>query len=223
MRIRRLPELSNRVALVAAPLFFLFSGLAIPALKSGDAAQLTLIATHPTAWYLFTLFSILGSLFLVPAAVALMTLTRDETPRTAIFGGGLLQLGAFVALIDSATQLVYWKMGSPASDRAQMAALLHRYENAPGASVIFMIGALALVAGSLLLAVALTRSRVAPLWAAVLLPLGMIANIAAFVASSRPLLIGSSVALLVALGVVAVSGRSVGVPRDRPVGATVTS
>src|SRR5207253_1894456 len=119
---------------------------------------------------------------------------------------GLLQLGAFVALIDSATQLVYWKMGSAGADPAQMVALLHRYENAPAASVIFMVGALGLVAGSLLLAVALIRTRIAPLWVGALLPLGMVANIAAFVASSRPLLIGSSVALLVPLAVAALSG-----------------
>jgi hypothetical protein len=212
MRIQRLPAFAGRVALVAAPLFFLFSGLAVPALKSGDAGQLALIAAHPTAWYLFALFSIVGSLFLVPAATALMALTRDGAPRSAIIGGGLLQLGAFVALIDSATQLVYWKMGSPAADRAQMAALLHRYENAPAASVIFLVGALALVAGSLLLAVSLVRTRTAPLWAGALLPLGMVANIASFVAASRPLLIGSSVALLVSLGFVALSGRLVGSP-----------
>ncbi|MGZ4398916.1 MAG: hypothetical protein ACXVZ1_10940, partial [Gaiellaceae bacterium] len=210
MRIQHLPALAGRLALVAAPLFFMFSGLAIPALKSSDSAQLMLIAAHPTAWYLFTLFSIVGSLFLVPAAVALMTMTREQVPRTAIFGGGLLQLGAFVALIDSATQLVYWQMGSPASDRPQMLALLHRYENAPAASAIFMIGALALVVGSLLLAVALTRSKIAPLWASVLLPLGLVANIAAFVAGSRLLLIGSSLVLLVPLGFAALSGRLIG-------------
>jgi len=210
--MRNLPTLANRVALVAAPLFFLFSGLAIPALKSGDAAQLALIAAHPTGWYLFTLFSIVGALFLVPASAALMNATRNGAPRTAIVGGGLLQLGAYVALIDSATQLVYWKMGRPVADRVAMAALLHRYENAPAASVIFMVGALSLVVGSVLLAVALVRSRTAPLWAALVLPIGMVANIAAFVGSSRLLLIGSSVVLLVPLGLVALSGRSLGEP-----------
>jgi hypothetical protein len=212
MRIPQLPTLANRVALVAAPLFFLFSGLAVPALKSGDNAQLALIAAHPTGWYLFTLFSIVGSLFLVPAAAALMNATRDGAARSAIIGGGLLQLGAYVALIDSATQLVYWKMGRPVADRAAMASLLHRYENAPAASIIFAVGALALVAGSVLLAVALTRTRIAPLWAGALLPLGMVANIAAFVGSSRLLLIASSVALLVPLGFVALSGRQHGEP-----------
>jgi hypothetical protein len=212
MWIRQLPTLANRVALVGAPLFFLFSGLAVPALKSGDDAQLALIAAHPAAWYLFTLFSVVGSLLLVPAAAALMNATRERAPKSAIVGGGLLQLGAYVALIDSATQLVYWKMGRPLADRAAMTALLHRYENAPAASIIFMLGAVALVIGSVLLAVALTRTRTAPLWAGLLLPLGMVTNVAAFVAGSRPLLIGSSVALLVPLALVALSGRALGEP-----------
>ena len=212
MRIRHLPALANRFALVGAPLFFLFSGVAVPALKNGDAAQLTLIAAHSTGWYLFTLFSIVGSVFLVPASAALMNATREGAPRWAIVGGGLLQLGAYVALIDSATQLVYWKMGRPVADRASMVALLHRYENAPAASVIFMVGALALVVGSVLLAVALVRARTAPLWAAFLLPIGMVANIAAFVGSSRLVLIGSSVVLLIPFGYVALSGRTLREP-----------
>jgi len=103
-------------------------------------------------------------------------------------------------------------MGRPLADRAAMAALAHRYENAPAASIIFVVGALGLVAGSVLLAVALTRSRIAPIWAGALLPLGMVVNIAAFGAGSRLLLIASSVVLLVPLGLVAVSGRALGTP-----------
>lgn len=212
MRLRHLPTIANRIALVAAPLFFLLSGLAVPALKNGDDAQLALIAAHPTSWYLFTLFSIVGSLFLVPAAAALMNATREAAPRSALIGGGLLQLGAYVALIDSATQLVYWQMGRPVADRAAMAALLHRYESAPAASVIFMVGALAILVGSVLLAVAVARAHVAPLWASALLPVGLVANIAAFMGSSRPVLIASSVALLVPLAYVALSGRRLGEP-----------
>jgi hypothetical protein len=212
MRIRHVPTLANRVALVGAPLCFLFSALSVPALKSGDDAQLALISAHPTGWYLFTLFSIIGSILLVPTAAALMNATRERAPKSAIVGGGLVQLGAYVALIDSATQLVYWKMGRPVADRASMAALLHRYENAPAASVIFMVGAISLVVGTVLLAVALTRTRTAPLWVGMLFPLGMVANIAAFVVSSRPVLIASCVALLVPLAHIALSGRSLGEP-----------
>jgi len=209
MTVQQLPGLVNRVALVAAPLLFALSGLVIPALASGDAAQLDLIAAHPTGWYLFTMFSFVGSAALVPASIALMNATREAAPLTSVIGAGLLAIGGLVALADSATQLVYWQMGAADADRAQMIALLHRYENAPGANAIFMVGALALVVGALLLAVALVRAHATPVWAAVLVPGGMVLNIGSFVGSSRVLLIVSSLVLLAGFGRVALRGERV--------------
>jgi hypothetical protein len=206
MTVQQLPSLVNRVALVAAPILFALSGLVIPALKSGDG-QLELIAAHPTGWYLFTIFSLVGSAALIPVSIALMQVTRDAAPFTSIVGAGLFAIGGLVAFADSATQLVYWQMGAKGADRAQMIALLHRYENAPGANAIFMVGALALVVGSILLAVALVRAHAAPVWAAVLVPAGMVLNIGSFVSSSRVLLIASSLVLLAGLGRVARRNR----------------
>lgn len=207
MSVQQLPSFVNRGALVAAPVLFALSGLAVPALKSGDAAQLQLIASHPTAWYLFTILSIVGSAALVPASIALMQATRDAAPFSSIVGAGLLAIGGLVALVDSATQLVYWKMGAQAADRAQMVALLHRYENAPGAAIIFMVGALALVVGSVLVGIALIRAHAVPIWAAVFIPAGMVLNIASFVGSSRVVLIVSSLVLLAGFGRVAWTDR----------------
>jgi hypothetical protein len=108
-------------------------------------------------------------------------------------------------------------MGARLADPAQMAALAHRYEGAPAASVIFMLGALALLAGAILLAVALVRTQAAPVWAAICLPVGLVANIAAFTSSSRALLVVSSLILLAGMGRVAWGGRTFGAPA--PVGA----
>jgi hypothetical protein len=207
MRFENLPAAVNRWSLVAVPVLFALSGIAVPALKNGDAAQVAMIAAHPDAWYAFTILSILGSALLVPAALALMRATGAAT-TSSVLGAGLLCVGGLVALVDSATQLVYRQMGASSADPAQMTALLHRYENAAGANVIFMVGALALVVGTILLGIALLRTRVAPVWAAVLIPVGMVANIAAFVGSSKVLLIVSSVVLLAGMGRVAVTKRS---------------
>jgi hypothetical protein len=206
MHLEKLPAGVNRWSLVAAPSLFALSGLVVPALKNGDAAQVAMISAHPDAWYAFTIVSLLGSALLVPAALALMHATGARS-TASVLGAGLLCVGGLVALADSATQLVYWQMGSRSADPAQMAALLHRYENAPGASVIFFVGAIALVVGTVLLALALTRTRVAPLWAAVLIPVGMVANLAAFVGSSKVLLIVSSVVLLAGMGRIALTSR----------------
>jgi hypothetical protein len=53
-----------------------------------------------------------------------------------------------------------------------------------------------LIASSLLLAFALRRSRLVPSWAIACLPLGMVANIAAFAAQSRLVRVASSLILL---------------------------
>jgi hypothetical protein len=203
MNIQHLPALVNRVSLVVVPILFALSGIAVPALKSGEVAQVALIAAHPTGWYLFTICSLLGSAALIPASIAMMQMTRLASPFCAIAGAGLLAVGGLVALSDSATQLVYWQMGTKGADPAQMAALIHRYENAAGASAIFMLGALAFVVGSVLVAAALVRAKAAPAWAAVLVPAGLVLNIASFVGSSRLLLIASSLVLLAGLGRVA--------------------
>lgn len=209
MRFENLPHLVSRSSLVAAPLLFLLSGLAIPRLENGDAAQVALIQAHPTGWYLFTIFNLAGSAALVPAALGLMRATGARS-GSSVLGGGLLAVGGLVALADSATQLVYWQMGARSADAAQMVALMHRYENAPAASAIFMVGAIAFVVGCILLAVALVRTHAAPVWAGILFPVSAIANIGAFTADSRMLLIVSSIALLAALGRVAWRSRPLG-------------
>jgi hypothetical protein len=206
MHLERLPAGVNRWSLVATPLLFALSGLVVPALKNGDVAQLAMISAHPDAWYAFTILSMVGSALLVPAALALMRATGAAS-AASVLGAGLLCVGGLVAFADSATQLVYWQMGARSADPAQMAALLHRYENAAGASLIFAVGALALVVGTVLLAIALVRTRVAPIWAAVLIPVGMVANIGSFVGSSKVLLVASSVVLLAGMGRIALKSR----------------
>lgn len=195
MIVQQLPRLAMRVSLVLAPLLWLLSApLAAGATASGDGAAVAEIARHPGRYYLFTVLTLAGTMLLVPALVRVTELARARAPLAAFAGAGLAQLGALVGIADSGTQLVYWQTrgGAP----AQMAALLHRYETAPGANAVFMVGGLSLIAGSLLLAYALRRSRLVPFWAAACLPLGTVTNIAAFAAQSRLVLAASSLVLL---------------------------
>jgi hypothetical protein len=91
-------------------------------------------------------------------------------------------------------------MASPHTDRAQMAAVLNRYDETLGSSLVFTIGGLAVLAGSVALAIGLRRARAVPAWVSVGLVAGMFLNIAGFSAGSTGVLILSSVVLLVALG-----------------------
>jgi hypothetical protein len=197
---RSLPRLVNGWSLVLGPLFLLASALAAPPLKSTDAATIAEIARHPDRWYWFALFTTIGSILFVPALFGVMGLLRERTPWLANLGGGLAQLGVLVALGDSMTQLLIWKMGSPGADPVQMAALAKRYDDAVGSSLPFTIGGIALLAGCVLLAVGVWRTRVAPRWAAVGLPVGAVVNILGFSIASTTLLVASCVILLVAMG-----------------------
>jgi hypothetical protein len=123
-------------------------------------------------------------------------LLRERAPLAGYVGGSLALLGMLVAVGDSFQELVIWQMGT--GDHAQMVALLTRLDNTAGLSVIFSIGAIALVAGTVTLAVGLIRARVASVWAAVCLPLAMVVNIVGFVAASRSIVAASCVILLAA-------------------------
>src|SRR5207248_517480 len=109
-------------------------------------------------------------------------------------------LGAMIAIGDSASQLVIWQMGARGADRAQMAALLHRFDNVAGSSIVFGVGGLAIVVGVVLLSIALYRSRTVPAWASVGVAAGTVLNLVGFAAASVGVLIVSSAVLLAALG-----------------------
>jgi hypothetical protein len=184
------------LAMIAAPLLWLGSTLAVPTGATGDRAIVAAIAQHPTRWYWFALLVTLGSMAVVPALLGITRLLRERAPRLALAGGLLAQFGALVSLVDSGNQLVVWQIGAPGADRAQMVALLTRLDAAAGASVLFSVGGLAIVVGMVLLAVGLARTRTAPVWAAACLPLGTIVNIAGFAAGSRAAVGASCVILL---------------------------
>jgi hypothetical protein len=198
------PERFARYALggsmIGSALLMLGASVASPAIKSNETAQIAVIAQHPARYYLFTILILGSSMLLVPALIGLMRITAERSPRLSNIGGALSLLGALVAVGDSTSQLVIWQMGARGADRAQMAALLHRYDNVAGASVLFSVGGLSVVVGVLLLSIALYRAKAAPAWAAAGVLAGTVLNVVGFSASSVGILIVSSVVLLAALG-----------------------
>jgi hypothetical protein len=188
------PARFNRTVLggsmIGAALTMLGASLVWPAIKSDEAAQLAVIAQHPARYYLCTILILASSMLLVPAIIGLMRMSAERSPRLTNIGGTLSILGALIAVGDSASQLVIW----------QMAALLHRFDNVAGSSIVFSIGGLSIVIGMVLLSIALYRSQTVPAWAAGGVLAGTVLNIVGFMAGSVGILIVSSVVLLVSLG-----------------------
>jgi hypothetical protein len=190
-------------SMILAPLLSLASAVVSPQLESGAAAKIAQIAQHPDRWYLYALLITVGAWFFVPSTLGLMSMLAGRAPRASIIGGSLTLVGLLVAIGDGTSELVYWQMGAPGANRAQMAALADRADSATGSSLFFTIGGLALLAGLVVLAVALARTRVAPLWAAAAIPTGAIVNIAGFSTSSNAVVIASNLILLAGFGWIA--------------------
>jgi hypothetical protein len=205
---QRLPAQAAAAALIGAPLLGLVAACAWPPLRSGERAQIAAIAAQPGRWYIFTLLILLSSFLLVPAVLALMRLLSQTRPVWALIAGCLAGLGVLVSIADSASGLMYWQMGAPGASLGQMAVLATRYNAAAGAALIFMIGGLATVGGTLLLSAGLWRAHAVPAWAAVAVPVATIANIAGLSANSVPVTIVSYALLLAAFGRIEVIVRN---------------
>ena len=194
----------NRAAagasMIGSALLLLGASLAWPSIKSDEAAQIAVIVAHPSRYYLATVLILASSMLLVPALIGLMAMAQTRSPKLAHIGGSLSLLGALVAVGDSTTQLVVWQMGAHGADTAQMAALLHRFDNTAGSSLVFTIGGLATLIGVAILAIALYRSRSAPAWACAGIVAGTVLNIAGFSAGSTGILILSGIVLVGSLG-----------------------
>jgi hypothetical protein len=186
--------------MILAPLLGIVSAVASPPLRSGTEAQLAEVTQHPDRFYVYALFIMASCWLLVPAVVGVTAQLAERAPRLSLLGGALSVLGALIAVGDATTELVYWQMGAPAADRAQMVALSDRYDDATGSSLVFTIGGLAVVVGLALLAVALWRHGLTPVWVAACLPAGAIVNIAGFSVSSNAVVLVSNVVFLAGFG-----------------------
>jgi hypothetical protein len=198
--------------LIASPLILLASALVAPEIKSGEADQLAVIAQDPGRYYLFTVLVFVSTALWLPLVLGLMHMVREKAAALGNVGGSLALTGTLVGIGDAVSQLFIWQMVSPRADRAQMVALLVRFDNTAGAAIFFRIGGPALVIGMVILSIALYRARAVPAWAAVGTAVGTFLNIAGFVASSNLLVIVSSVVLLVSLAWI---GRLVLARNDR--------
>ena len=208
MQRQQLPRTAAAAALITAPLLGLVAACAWPPLRTGDRAQIAAISAQPGRWYIFSLFLLLSTIMLVPAVLALMRLLGQSRPFWALIAGSLAQLGILIGIGDAATQLMIWQMGAPGANLGQMAALVARYNAAPGAALIFMIGGLATLTGTLLLSAGLWRAHAVPAWTAIAIPAATIANVVGLSANSVPITIASFALLLAAFARTAVIVRS---------------
>lgn len=193
------------ISLVASPLLLTAAYVVLPTTASDPTAGLKIIASQPTRWYLFGLFQLLSYLLLVPATLGLIHLAHRRSPAWANIGGSLAILGAITAVADTRLWVfAQQQMAAPEADRTEMVALIDRLDGAMGASLPFILGALALMIGTVVLAAGLYRARAVPAWVCASLGAGMVTSFAAWFAGSQPALVATSVLLVLGYGWVGV-------------------
>ena len=202
----RFEKILAGACLVLAPLFLLASALVSPPMKGDEGEQLAVIAQHPDRWYLSSALGLVSSILLVPALLGLVRILRDRAPALGYLGGGLMMLGNVLSVGDWMSNFVEWQMAVPGANRGEMTALLTRFDESAGSALPLQLSGFALLVGTTLLAVGLYRARAVPAWSAFGLVLGIVANMAGFIAGSVPLLVVSSAVLFIAMAWI---GRSV--------------
>jgi Domain of unknown function (DUF4386) len=189
------------LSLVLSPLLLTAAFVILPTTASDPNTALDVIARQPTRWYLFGLLQVLSYLLLVPATLGLVHLAHRRSPAWANVGGALAVLGAITSVADTRLWVfAQQQMATPAADRPQMVALMHRLDQAMSGSLPFILGDIALVTGTVVLAIGLYRSRSVPAPAAAAIGVGTIGTLAAWFVSSQPTLIAASVLLLAGYG-----------------------
>jgi hypothetical protein len=209
------------LAVIATPILWLATELVSPPLKSNAADQLAVIARESGRWYWYTVLMVIGMIVWVPAAFGLARPAATRAPRLAKTGAILLAFNGIIAAGDAITQLVTWQMVTGGADRTQMAALLDRFDNAAGATPIFLPGGLALLVGAVVLAVAIHRSRTAPGWAAAAFAVGIFVDFAGFMSNS-PAVIAAGAAMVLPISLI-VGRQLVAIRRPMPIPAPVAT
>ena len=182
MTITRVRQTVWAVSLVLFPLLILFYWVLYPAYGVLDsAAALRAIDGHAARTATADVFVFTGAFLAAPATLALMRVLNARSPKLATIGGAMHLLG-WIAIIGVvmgdviAVQMVNGGTLSP-----EIVQLYQRIMSSAPVIALNIIATLHVIGGTML-GIALWRTRVVPLWAAVAAtfaqPIHFVSNIA---------------------------------------------
>jgi uncharacterized protein DUF4386 len=185
--------------LIAAPVLILLGGIVQPdADSSNKVTELSKIAAHKGAYLTGALLFFLGGVLLIGGAIGLIHMFRGRRVTLGQVAGALLALGGTAMVGFYAFTSVEYEAATQAGlDRAQMALLVDKAQNAASGAPILVLFALGVVIGFIVLGVAAWRTRVVPRWMAALT---VIAGPVVFASNGKAGGIVSSAVVLVVLG-----------------------
>lgn len=163
------------LCLIAAPLVGLIGALLTPRVTGGLGEELAVISQHSERWLISTFLTLLSFFLLIPAVLGMAHLLRDRAVALGHVGAGLVLLGVYFHAAVIGYSLVEVPLTASGIERARTIAFTERmYEDA--AFTMVLLPFLSFYLGSIILAVALWRAQVAPLWVVVAIVLALLAE-----------------------------------------------
>jgi hypothetical protein len=183
------------IGLLAGPLLFCIESLLDPAWASDSAEYLAEVADDKGRYIAAGAAGTIGSLLLIPGMLGVMRLFRGRSITLGQIGAGLIAMGA----IGLTGILAFNGFDIILADHADRAAAVEIYdqgdENGALLAYFLFFFFIGIVLGSILLAIALFRRRIVPIWSPILL---VVAILVGFFASEESAIVNAISFLILA-------------------------
>lgn len=167
------------LCLVAAPLLFAAAEILTPQPSGSAAAQLAAFAEHRNQLLAGVLCGVASSMLFVPALFGLLHRIRDRGVVYAHVAAAMIIYGLVTGAALGGINVMFWVMTKPGMNRGAMVTLFNGLEHGSAAlGAPLLAGHYLFALGIVLLGVAAWRARLAPRWAAILVALFPVADLA---------------------------------------------
>ena len=197
---RNFARTSTGLLLIAGPAILLLASIISPNTDHDNKLkELATVAAHKGTYLWGGLLFLLATVLMMYAGFCLVRLFRGSRGVTlGQVGGVLISLGAMVGAGWYAFGVVEYEMVNHTGlDRAALATFLHKADSTSTMIPLIIMFGVGIVIGTILVGVASIRTRIVPVWAAVVI---VIAGPAGFFSNGKAGGIISSVVLLVGFG-----------------------
>jgi uncharacterized integral membrane protein len=171
--VDRIRNFGMALGLIVGPLGFLVANTTyawVTRSGGGDATTqhaLALYAAHPVLIRVALNAALIGSLFIIPGLLGAMQLLRKQAPRLSLTAGTMMIAGYICYFGINASTFAELGLAERGVNGSAVTGALDAGENDPAGLWIFLVFVLGNLVGTLLLSIALWRSRTVAKWAAV--------------------------------------------------------
>lgn len=188
------------IALLIQPVAGLIEHLLDP--KSGTVVtdHVQAISSNPNGRLASILVGLLATVFFIPVALGLAHLVRRGAPRLGLVGGGLALVGVVGSSAIHGADLALLEMVKQNVGPVPAAQIIEGFEASVGGASILALFLVGMFLGTLLLALALWRTRTAPPLAATLIIAFLVVDAVGAIAGIKPVNLVAHTLLIVGSG-----------------------